>query len=471
MKYQYKTHPRRYQRRALKKAVERERCGLFMPMRSGKTKVAIDWASVLCLSRGVQRVLIVTHSPTTFGVWRNEIRKHCPLRFTICEGEPEFDSEVGSQIEFLIVNIQSVYGRDVAADRSWDPVPRKDIYDWEPQALIVDESTCVGDPSSLQSKMLYRLGRELGIRYRLIITGTPAHRTVLGVFGQFKILDDSVFGTAIGAYKAQYCLYGGYMDKKLLKYRNMKRWRKRIAPWIFQLKRVPLRPPVHQVIPVELEPKSWALYDEMEKEAVVDVEGKTIMAPIILTKILKCSQIAAGWIKDEDGEWHRVGTELRDAFEDHARSLHDSEVKRLVVFARHLPELRDAAVSLKRAGYKTLLLHGGVSPTNRERRIAAFHEPGGYTAFVSQISTGSMGIDLSAADTTIFYTLTESLLHYDQAVSRTLIHGDRKRTLTYYYFTVRGTVHETMYLALRSKMDVVKFVMDHKEIIHHEEIA
>lgn len=80
-----------------------------------------------------------------------------------------------------------------------------------------------------------------------------------------------------------------------------------------------------------------------------------------------------------------------------------------------------------------------------------------------------MGIDLSAADTTIFYTLTESLLQFDQAKARTLIHGDQERTLTYYYFLPQGTVLETMYLALSDKMNLVNFVLKHKDIIHHEE--
>jgi rhodanese-related sulfurtransferase len=457
-----------------------------MPMRSGKTKVAIDWASVLALKHGLPfRVLVVTHTPTTLGVWRNEIRKHCPIAYETFEGTLDNPVDINNStsdrfgnsfrikgcIQFLIVNVQSIYARDMHRDRSWDPTPREDIYAWRPQALILDEATCVGDPSSLQSKMLYRLQREVGIRFKLELTGTPNHRKILGVFGQFKILDDSVFGTALGAYKAQFCVFGGYLDKKLLKYRNIKPWRRKVEPHVFQMRRVPSRPPVHQVIPVELAPKTWALYDDMEKEAVVEIDGKTVMAPIVLTRLLKCAQIAAGWIKDEDGQWHRVGSELRDAFEDHVAQLKESRVKRLVVYCRHIPELRDAATVLKAQGYQTLLLHGGVPTLKREQKIANFHEPGGYKAFVAQIQTGSMGIDLSAADTAIYYTLTESLLHKDQADARILIHGDRKRTLTYYYFLPRGTVLETMYLALKTKMDLVEFVLKHKDIIHHEEVS
>jgi hypothetical protein len=439
-------------------------------MRSGKSKVAIDWASVLAASGKISRVLIVTHSPTTFGVWRSEIRKHCPLDFRVGLDSDDVKFSVKA-LNFWIVNIQSVYAREMYEDRSWDAIPRKDIYDWRPDALVVDEATVVGDPTALQTIMLYRLQKDLGIRYKLQLTGTPVHRKKQGAFGQFKILNEDVFGTDLGIYKAQFCVYGGYLDKTLLRYRNTKRWRKKVEPWVFHLKRNPIRPPVEQIIPVDLTPRTWGKYYDMEKEAIYELDnGDTVLAPIMLTRLLKCAQIAAGWIRDEEGEWHRVGTELRDSFADHVLRLRESGVRKLVVYCRHLPELRDATVALRDAGYKTLLLHGGVHHEQRELKIDRFHSSNHFTAFVSQISTGSMGIDLSAADTTIYYTLTESLLHKEQADARIRTHAD-KRALTYYYFLPQGTVLETMYLALKDKRDLVDFVMNHKAIIHHEETA
>jgi hypothetical protein len=87
-------------------------------MRGGKSKIAIDWACVLHLKHGITRILVVTHSPTTWGVWRNEVRKHCPMNAVIAEGEPDFDPrdmrraqspDCKTWLEFLIVNVQSIY--------------------------------------------------------------------------------------------------------------------------------------------------------------------------------------------------------------------------------------------------------------------------------------------------------------------------------------------------------------------------
>jgi hypothetical protein len=59
-RYRFKTTPYRHQKRALRHALRHYKgVALFMPMRSGKTKTAIDWVGMLHLKFGVERVLIV----------------------------------------------------------------------------------------------------------------------------------------------------------------------------------------------------------------------------------------------------------------------------------------------------------------------------------------------------------------------------------------------------------------------------
>jgi hypothetical protein len=479
MKYQYKTKPRNFQVRALKKMLKRKPGlvaggGLWMPMRSGKSKVAVDWASVLHMKYGINRVLVLTHSVTTLGVWRNEFEKHCPLPYVLGVQQPPSVPNRkrvrrGVPLEVFVTNIQNVYARYYfEGSREWQVVPNDALYKWKPEAIIIDESTCIGDPSSVQTAHLYRLVQKLGIRFILELTGTPVHRKIWGAFGQFKVMDDSVFGTSITAYRSKYGEWGGYGGKVLLRLRRIKQWRRKVEPYVFQMFRIPFRKPIEIIIPVELSEKSRKLHDKMESESFVKVKGKTVTAPIPLTRALKCAQIAAGFVRDDDGTWHVVGTEVRDAFAQTVQDLADSEVKRIVVFARHIPELRAAALACKAAGYRTFLLHGGVEADKREQRIAAFHDGGGYKAFISQVSTGSMGIDLSAADTTLYYSLPISLLHKDQADSRIRLHGD-KRPLTYYYFLPPGTYLETIYKALKEGMDMAEYVAKHPDIIHHME--
>lgn len=472
-KYQFKTKPRPHQVKALRKVIANDGGGLFMPMRSGKSKVAIDWSCAMNIKHGVKRVLIVTHTPTTFGVWKSEIRKHCPFPYTIYVLDQLTDSVPGSRITFLIVNVQQVYDRipsDPNNPARWEPGDAKWLYDWKPQAIVVDESTTIGDPTTAQSRKLYRLQKDLNVQCKLILSGTPLHRKLFMAFGQFKFLDETLFGTAWGAFKETYGLFGGYQKSKLLRYRNVKRFRRKIEPIVFQMRHVPLVPPIHQVRPVEFEPKALQMYRQMERDRVASLleTEEEVAAALVITQLLKLAQMASGFIRSEAGTWYRVSHAKRRAFGSLLDDYEAAGKRKIVVFSRFLPTLRDIALESKAHGYRTLLLHGGVPHIERERRYVRFQEDPGKWVFVSQISTGSMGIDLSAADTTCYYSLTESLLHYEQSMARIRKYKET-RTLAYDYLLTAGTVDELMYLALKDQKNLVEFVLNHKDLIHWQE--
>lgn len=470
-KYPFKTTPRAHQVKALQKVVRNNGGGLFMPMRSGKSKVAIDWACAMNMKHGVRKVLVVTHTPTTFGVWKMEIRKHCPFGYKTYVHDDMTDHSPGPNepMIFVICNVQQVYDRvPIGEGRRWDPGDAKWLYDWGPEAIIVDESTTIGDPTTVQSRKLYKLQKDLNVSCKLILSGTPLHRKLFMAFGQFKFLDETIFGTAWGAFKETYGLFGGYQKTKLLKYKNVKRFRKKISPVVFQMRHVPLVPPIHQVRPVEFDEKAARLYRQMELSRVIKIGEQDVSAELIITQLLKLAQMASGFVRSDKGKWFRVSHSKRRAFGSLLDDYEAAGKRKVIVFSRFLPTLRDISLEAKAHGYKVLLLHGGVSHLERERRYVRFQEDDGKWIFVSQISTGSMGIDLSEADTTCYYSLTESLLYYDQSMARMRKYKET-RTLAYDYLLTQGTVDELMYLALQGQMDLVEFVMNHPHLIHWEE--
>lgn len=82
-KYRYKTTPYQHQVKALKKLIKNGWGGaLLMEPRTGKTKVAIDYASIMHMAGHVNRVLVVSPAGV-MGVWEEEIPKHCPVPHTI----------------------------------------------------------------------------------------------------------------------------------------------------------------------------------------------------------------------------------------------------------------------------------------------------------------------------------------------------------------------------------------------------
>jgi hypothetical protein len=303
-------------------------------------------------------------------------------------------------------------------------------------------------------------------RAKMILTGTPFHRKILMVYGMMRFLDKKIFGLSFTAYKRRYGRWGGYGDLKLVGRKNVAEWRRAIRPVTFLMKQLPLVPPQHEVIPYRLE-ESEATYKSMADDLIAWIGDGVVEAPIALTRALRLAQICGGKLRDSEGVLRRVGKEKRRAFEGLVRDeFAPNELRKFVVFARFVPELKDIVEVCRGAGYKTYLMYGKTPGSIREQRIAEFEETEEPAVFVSQVRTGALGIDLSTADVCVFYSLPESLVDYDQDCARIRKFKDR-RTLTYYYMAGEGTIEEVNLSALRANLDLIDVIERDPEILSY----
>jgi superfamily II DNA or RNA helicase len=469
VKYKPKTKMRVYQARALKKFI-RNRGIIFlnMPMRSGKTKTAIDCA---CAARIVwghpQRVLVVCPK-SVIGVWVREIKKHSPLDYFISTRYGAMGTINEKSITWKIVNYEAMYTRRrVPTEDGYMVVmdDNQELYDFDPDMLIVDESTAMGDPTTVQSAKTFKLVRDLGIRLRILMTGTPWHRKLLYAFGSFKILNVDLFGTSWTAYKKTYGLWGGYAETKLLKYINLDQFRKKIAPWTYTLKHVPPMPPVHQVIPIPFT-EGVQQYVDMASDAYTQIKNREVVGELVVTRLLRLAQLANGYARTADDSLVTVGRDKVTFAQDHLRSLKDQGLRKVVIVCEEKPQLLHAGRAAKQAGYGVIPFYGATE--NREAAIDKFQGSDKCMAMVMQISTGAMGIDLSAADTMIFWTPPTKFLLWDQVSARIRKYKDM-RTLLYLYYIMEGTIEEAKYLALQQNIDLARLVGDHPELINFQE--
>lgn len=111
--YRFKTKPYAHQVQALKKLMSNGWGGaLLMEPRTGKTKVFIDYASMLHVAGKVNRVLVFCPAGV-IGVWEEEIPVHCPIphRITVWDKDgrkanelPKFGKDV---LDFVVVNYEA----------------------------------------------------------------------------------------------------------------------------------------------------------------------------------------------------------------------------------------------------------------------------------------------------------------------------------------------------------------------------
>lgn len=418
-----------------------------VPMRWGKTKIAIDWANVMHLLHGAKRVLVVC-PPTVLGVWPAEIEKHTPP---------------GIDLEWRVVNFEATYSRTYVRGRSWYPTENDELLDYNADIVIVDESHKIGNPAAVTSRMVCQLGRRA--RFRLFMTGTMFHRKPFYVFGQAKFYDPTIFGGAFTSFKKRIAVFGGFGGYEIIRYQNLKWMIRKLKPHVFMEKYVPPGEPVVNKLTYHLTGKGLSFYKEMNKEAVIEVRGHEVMAPMVMTKHMRLQQIAGGWVKVGPKRYLRVGDDALRFGTERMIDYMENDIAKVVIGCRFIPELYDAALAAKRAGYRVLLLHGGIPKgRERDRRIRAFASTSQPCAIVCQLDTANMGIDLSAADTMLLWGLSESYVTHDQFTSR-IERYDDDRTLVYDYMVPIGTRTAVTYEALSMKQDVARFIVDRPDLV------
>jgi SNF2 family DNA or RNA helicase len=439
--YKFKTRPMRHQLKALKKFL-RHGCGaLFAEMGTGKTKIAIDWACALATKENRRLKAAVLCPKSALTVWPTEIRKHDP-----------WGKIPHSGVQWKLVGI----------DAAWRPYNYDEIVLWKPDIVIVDESSYIKSPGARRSKGAYLLAKRC--RYRLIMSGTPIGKNILDLFSQYKVVDDSIFGTSFSVFKREFAIIRAY---KVVKWLRMRKFKKKIKPVTFVIKKsqcLDLPERTHEIVPVRFTEHSARIYNTLAEQSIVQFKGMEVMTPIGLTRLLRLSQMCGGWVKGE--EYRRLGREKQIQFEAMLDDMMEQDIKKVGVFCRFLPEMGDAARAAQAAGYRALLLHGGVPTKLRKRKIDAFHATEHPTVFIGQTAAGSMAIDLTAASEVIWYSPTPSLIHFLQGCDRYHRIGQTNK-VTYYHLLVENSIDYTRIQSLIEKRKMERMVLEDPEIIYN----
>ena len=208
---------------------------------------------------------------------------------------------------------------------------------------------------------------------------------------------------------------------------------------------------------IELEPKARAIYNQVERESYAELDSGEIATPNVLTKLLRLSQITGGYIKNEFNDIaEQVSSAKLNALAEIVEECIDAG-KKLVVFARFIPEIDAIAGMLKKEGIKYSLIRGDVK--DRAGEVERFQNDKETKVFIGQLQTTGMGLTLTAADTAVFYSLSYNFADYEQAKAR--IHRiGQKNNCTYIHLIAKKSIDEKVLEALSKKKNIADLVVD-----------
>lgn len=363
-----------------------------------------------------------------------------------------------------VVNYEAVWRKtqlDVVWKRSKKYSPNyRSEYDREWDCIVLDESHKIKNRTSLQSKMAHYLS--LSAHYRFILTGTPiSNGSLEDIWSQYAFLAPCEGRRGTIYSKIFEGSYYDFLDKyaylnqwhQPYKYKSVDELQDIISSYSYRVTKeecldLPEKLP-DDIYDIELlEPK---IYKELVKESTI--ESMELLAENPLSRMNKLRQVCSGFVitpvEQEDGhfedEVHELKCEKLQALEDFL----DGWSKKLVIFAEFKHSIAGISALLTKLKIKHLILDGNQKDKSVWR---IFQSDKSVQVIICQYQSGNAGIDLYAADTTIYYEPTLSSTILEQSKDRTHRNGQKEKC-SYIHFITKGTIEEKIYRALQNYMD------------------
>lgn len=432
-------------------------CGVFAGMGTGKTRMTLAYVE----QSGRKRILVVCPLSVT-GVWEREARligfsgRVVDLTEMMTSGQrASMMRRIGDAV--VLINYESY----------WREPLRTEILRWKPDTVILDEVHRIRHRTTKHTRFAHELAGKPFVRSRLGLSGTPITNGLQDAYSVYRFIDRRVFPTRWRDFEDEFLQVETFPFKRIVGYKNEDRARALIEASSFQCPKEEaneLPPRMDVIVPVRLTEATRRVYKALAKDGIVELtnargEPRVALARIVLTLTLRLQQITSGFttafLRDvEDprqaalGEEIELGTEKVDAAIELIEAA-KANGERSVVFCRFRHDIQSLCNRMpKGIRYATMT---GSTPAKQRKEIQSEFQRGRYDVVLAMIQVASLGIDLTAANVGIFYSVGFNLDDFEQAKDRIHRTGQTKH-VTYYHLQAEKSVDQQVYKVLDGKL-------------------
>ena len=422
--------PRPYQEAAADFLYEHDRAMVLAPVGAGKTMITLTAMRDALRDGVVKRWLVLAPKRVCTDVWPVEGPKWAPgMDIALCVGTPP-------------QRLKALHGTAPVVVTNYDNLQWLCDQDLNFDGVVFDELTRMKNPSGQRFKALAKVIEPMRVRWGL--TGSFTSNGLEDVFGQCKIVDQSLLGRSKGAFLQQYfhCInrdFGdwvpasGALEQVMVK----------IKPATYVLEPGEYKdklPELHTVVlPCELADREP--YDDMKKDFVAQFPDSQIVAVNAAVVTGKLQQMSSGFVYDQEAFW----------FSDHKfdrleELLDENQRANTIVVYNYIAELE----RLKKQFPQVRTLDGAVEDWNAGKiELLAIHP-----------KSAGHGLNLQHGGCHIVWlSLPWSLELYEQTIGRLHRSGQRHDVWNYVLMTNK-TVDEKIWAALHNKRSVSDVAMD-----------
>ena len=416
------------QRNMVEYAFPRDKIALFVDMRLGKTLAVIRWAK----SARRKRILIVAPYSALAG-WEQQL---------IADGEICIEYLTGTK-EQRLKNLWKKSKWSLINKEGYRSIPDIKYVSWD--AIIIDGSTFIKSHTSQVTQVYLKNFKD--VPYKAILTGTPAPESELEYYCQLEFLSPGIWGTS-NFYEWRFKNFAPSTDGA--------RWfatvegRKRIAAVLekhcFFLSRKDANlggEKIYRTRKIQLPSAIRTAYSNLEKSFILEISGKEIDKTLFATTAFIWMRRLCGGVVD--GKL-RHKAKLDDLVDLLTGELANEQV---VVWAVFVDEIKAITERLFKKRIPASFIYGGVSPRDREGIRQRFSD-GVYRVLVCQPECFRHGIDLSTAETMIYYSSPTGLETRLQTEDR-IVDVTKRNSLLIIDMVAENSVDEDIAKALGKK--------------------
>lgn len=439
--------------------------GLLFEMGCGKTLTAIAVMGAAYKMGKIRKVLIV--APTSVcAVWPKEFEDYAAFPFTVRTMLGDKNKRLKELSDLQRFPYPHLKVAVINYESTWRDGIFEALEEYDADMIICDESQRIKTHDSEQSKAMHRLGDKA--RYKMILSGTPVQNEAVDIFSQYRFLDSTVFGQNFYTFRNRYAVMGGFNKKQIVAYRDLDQLIQKehsIAYRVTKDEALDLPEQTFENRCITMSPKERQIYDRIRRDSFAELQnGGTITATTVLTKLLRLQQFTGGFLVEDDAtKPQMVSRGKLDALSDILQDYVIEGKKKLVIFARFLPEVHEieklTEKMLKKHGMKAVSIYGEIKKELRGDIVQQFQTDPRTMVFIGQIDTAGTGITLTAADTCVYYSVNFNYATYSQSLSRIHRIGQRN-CCNYIHLVVENSIDSQVLEALSKKEDLAKTVVD-----------
>lgn len=395
-----------------------KRAYCFSDLGVGKTLSALWAADFLMINKKVKKVLIVATLSNLQSVWGQEIFSAFPHRkYIIAHGQHK-NNAIHANVDFVIVNHDGVVSlEDQIIKAKFD-------------LIIIDELTAFKKHTNNRSKAMIRITKRAKAVWGM--TGAPTPNSPTEAFGQARVVnpDNPYLPRFFGEFEKKVVTpLTPYIDLPTNEAHILVNQILQPAIRFERDKCIDIPDCQYEKMIVPLSEEQKAAYKIMKDELRIQYENGEVTAANAAVKMLKLMQVAAGQVKDDNGNVLSFDTSPRD--EALWQIFEETGKTKLVVFSAFRASIEHLVRFFQSKKVKVAHIYGDVAQQTRAKHIHDFQE-GDLQVLVLQPQSTAHGITLTASNVIVWYSLVPSGEVHMQANGRITRAGQTRKQYIIY---------------------------------------